>query len=318
MTEKQSSWGRVFFIERIEKIDSANTVVEREHIEKIINEVGSKFSAEPIDRRTVKNIRDVREAINDAGKVQNAIVHFSGHGREDPRRYELKDENGNEEFLKVEELSRFFNDFKNIRCVVFNFCNSLEFAKTTAKYVECAIGIAGTIASEEAIGFAEGFYKYLRDTEPEQRDVFYKAFNRGKDFSVGDDSQRFEIFLQPEVEIIEPKEDSPIPFRSDFKGTFKNLPENSKMWLSVYAPGAHKFYLVPIEEDRNYKTWEMPDHQVGREEDEGAEFKIGVIVIADEKMNNDWSTYAEKDGYFSLDHLPDGIRPLDERVVRRE
>ena len=323
MTENQSSWGKVVFI--VSSSDSANTTGEWKRIKESLDRAGSNFSSDPIDHRPVTNTDDVREEISQAAKVQSRIVHFSGHGGDaDTPEYLLK-ENGKEDSLKPDVLSRFF-DFEgvennSIKCVIFNFCDSSKFAeKVAAEHVEYAIGIAGAIATKAAIDFAEGFYGYLRDKEPNQLNVFHEACERGKSSIVGDDSQKYKIFPNPRiskpgVELIEPKEGSSIPLECEFSGTFINLPEPPRMWLYVEATLQRKFYLVPIGDCSPSKgTWKTKT-SVGGEKDNNNTFRIGVIVV-DEKVHSDLNETFGRDGLICLDPLPSGTSFGDRPVTR--
>ena len=314
MTENQSSWGKVFFI--VSSSESADTFGEWKGIKR------SEFSSNLLAYTPVTNIDEVRQAISDAAKVQDAVVHFSGHGGDANTPEFLLKENGKEEFLTPDELSGFFN-FKgvgNIRCVIFNFCNSSEFAKKVVEHVEYAIGITGSIQSSAAIGFAQGFYRYLSDKEPGQPRVFNDAFEAAKNGSVGDDRQKFEIFFNPEtsepkVELIEPTEGSSIPLECEFSGTFRNLPENSTMWLYVNATVERKFYLVPIEDYYTSKeTWKTKT-SVGEEKDNNT-YRIGVIVV-DEKVHSDLNKTYSKGNGVCLDDLPSGMKRFGDRPVTR-
>lgn len=311
MTENQSSWGKVFFI--VSSSESADTFGEWKGIK------GSEFSFKLLAYTPVTNIDDVRQAISEAAKVQDSVVHFSGHGGEaDKPEFMLEGE-----FLEPDELSGFFNfkGVKNIRCVIFNFCNSSKFAEKVSKHVECAIGIDGAIASKAAIDFAQGFYGYLSDREPGQPSVFNDAFEAAKNGSVGDDRQKFKIFSNPEtreleVKLKEPTEGSSIPRECECSGTFRNLPENSTMWLYVEATLQRKFYLVPIEKySINKGTWEKKNFIVGEPEDKN-DYRVGVIV-ADEKVNNDLNRTLRREGIVCLDNLPSGTKEFGDRPVTR-
>ncbi|MCU0569654.1 MAG: CHAT domain-containing protein [Oculatellaceae cyanobacterium Prado106] len=278
MTEHQSPWGRVFFIAPFSK--SAGVSNDLHDIESELER--TKFPSEPVYRGYATDTDDIREEINRAAKEKNSIVHFSGHGDENGF---ILEKDGKEEFLSSSELARFFastgDNVKNIRCVIFNFCDSSQFAAEAAKQVEYAIGVTGTIESKAASDFSQGFYHHLSDKKPDDPNVFHDAFAAGKNSTVGDDPQKYEIFISNElnVEMNKPEAGSSIPSQCQFSGTFRNLPENSTMWLYVRGTVEGKYYLVEI---MSYSTdnrkWEIT---VPVGDEQGGNFQIGVIVVDD-------------------------------------
>lgn len=86
------------------------------------------------------------------------VVHMSGHG----------DLSGQLLFPLVGEesapadmlvLSKLFELFKDVRCVVLNACRSAEQARMLARHVNVVIGVDRAIGDEDAIAFSRGFYE---------------------------------------------------------------------------------------------------------------------------------------------------------------
>ena len=115
-------------------------------------------------------------SINDVVACRNhrpAIVHFAGHGK-DRRLVLVRDRDVLADLVpldlgQVEILFRSFDP--RVRLVVFNCCWSLGTARhpTASGMVDMAVGVEGLIADEDAVRFAEEFYRQLADGESVRR-----------------------------------------------------------------------------------------------------------------------------------------------------
>lgn len=90
-----------------------------------------------------------------------ALVHFSGHGDSDGQIL-LESPIGYLEAVPFEAFSDLFRVFSSfVRCVVLNACNSAGQARLLAKFIDCAIGMEGSVSVGAARAFATSFYQAL-------------------------------------------------------------------------------------------------------------------------------------------------------------
>jgi hypothetical protein len=82
----------------------------------------------------------------------------------------------------------------------------------------------------------------------------------------------------PVVTIAQPTNGSKVPIKSDFAGTFTNLPKNVSLWLYVYATEEHKYYLREIIDRGNDGNWQLKNVIIGGSADIGSTYKVGVLV----------------------------------------
>jgi hypothetical protein len=80
------------------------------------------------------------------------------------------------------------------------------------------------------------------------------------------------------VTIAQPTNGSKVPTKSDFAGTFTNLPKNVSLWLYVYATEEHKYYLREIIDRGNDGNWQLKNVILGGSADIGSTYKVGVLV----------------------------------------
>jgi MFS family permease len=89
------------------------------------------------------------------------IVHFCGHGAGDQGLL-FQDENGREQLVSTEVLTRIFKTFANeINCTVLNACDSDRQAEAIVEHINYVIGMSQPILDKAAHLFAVGFYKGL-------------------------------------------------------------------------------------------------------------------------------------------------------------
>jgi WD40 repeat protein len=98
---------------------------------------------------------DLRRALLE---VKPQIVHFCGHGSGEGGLV-LEDDDGNEQFVKNEALSRLFEVFADrVECIVLNACYSEVQADALIEHINYVIGMSHEIPDEAAIAFSIGFY----------------------------------------------------------------------------------------------------------------------------------------------------------------
>jgi len=89
------------------------------------------------------------------------IVHFCGHGAGE-QGLVFQDENGREQLVGTEILSRIFKTFSDgINCTVLNACDSDRQAEAIVEYINYVVGMSQPILDQAAHLFAVGFYKGL-------------------------------------------------------------------------------------------------------------------------------------------------------------
>lgn len=287
-------------------------------IEEIEENMQGSSKSFDVDHRRVTTVDKVREAIKDESPQ---IVHLCGHGRDDGS-FLLDDENDKtrKHPLEPKGLAGFFSDSTDVECVILNACYSVKAAELIAENIAYVIGMNRAIGDDAAIKFVRGFYEALRDEALENRlDIFDKAFERGLQALGGYDSSQKDTPVlhknptvqEPEMKIIKPAEGSTVPMSSTFSGTYKHLTEGMSMWLYIFAPGEGKYYLDEIANYRNDGTWEASGVIIGGEADNGATYRVGVL-IADAEATR--TLRKDSDG---LNELPSGARTFSEYPIRR-
>jgi hypothetical protein len=86
------------------------------------------------------------------------------------------------------------------------------------------------------------------------------------------------VTTDPALTIAQPTNGSKVPTKSDFAGTFTNLPKNVSLWLYVYATEEHKYYLREIIDRGNNGNWQLKNVIIGGAADIGSTYKVGVLV----------------------------------------
>ena len=121
---------------------------------------------------------------------------------------------------------------------------------------------------------------------------------------------------KPEVRIIQPHEGDNILRASDVKGTSKNLPENSHLWIYVFAPldgesGKGKYYLDEALDRFDNGDWFLKKLVVGAEQDKDASFRLGVLLTND-KTHKQLKAMSK-----GLDEIPEGEKFNEISIYRR-
>jgi hypothetical protein len=118
-------------------------------------EIESRVSNVPGNRITVKSkwavrAQDLQRALLE---LSPQLVHYSGHGDQDGCIL-LENAAGHAEEVPPEALSELFKVFSgSLRCVVLNACDSATQARELAKFVDCAIGMDGSVSVGAGIAF---------------------------------------------------------------------------------------------------------------------------------------------------------------------
>ena len=90
-----------------------------------------------------------------------ALVHFTGHGDQDGR-IVLENAAGHSESVPPEAFSDLFRSFSSsVRCVVLNACDSAAQARLLGQFIDCAIGMEGSVSIGAGIAFVTSFYQAL-------------------------------------------------------------------------------------------------------------------------------------------------------------
>lgn len=98
---------------------------------------------------------DIPEAIL---RFDPHVIHFSGHGSDGYLYFE--NEQGNIQAVDVHAVGDLFKILSGqIKCVIFNACYSIEYAKELSKYIDCVVGMPEKITDVAAISFSAGFYR---------------------------------------------------------------------------------------------------------------------------------------------------------------
>jgi WD40 repeat protein len=108
-----------------------------------------------IEVRGAVRPRDLRRSLLE---IKPQIVHFCGHGSAEGGLV-LEDDNGNEQVIASDELSRLFEVFANrVECILLNFCYSEVQADALIQHINYVVGMNREIPDEAAIAFSIGFY----------------------------------------------------------------------------------------------------------------------------------------------------------------
>jgi CHAT domain len=125
-----------------------------------------------LETRWAVRPRDIQRALLD---LNPQIVHFSGHGLDEPTAQDettrklnapeglaFEDPEGKIAIASTEALATLFSLFKDtIQCVVLNACYSANQAKAIAQHIPYVIGMNKAIGDRAAIEFAVSFYDAL-------------------------------------------------------------------------------------------------------------------------------------------------------------
>ncbi|MCP4351967.1 MAG: CHAT domain-containing protein [Desulfobacterales bacterium] len=87
------------------------------------------------------------------------IVHFSGHGQQEG--IIIEDELGKHKIINTNALSKLFELFKSVKCVILNSCYSETQAQAIKLHIPFVIGMKSAVCDETAISFSTGFYKAI-------------------------------------------------------------------------------------------------------------------------------------------------------------
>ncbi|MDF5731328.1 MAG: CHAT domain-containing protein [Rhizonema sp. PD38] len=129
-----------------------------------------------IRMRTAVRPQDIRRAL---AEERPQIVHFCGHGLEDGSLL-LEDDGGSDKPVSGEGLAQLFKLHANyVNCVLLNACHSAKLAEAISQYINYVIGMNQEIKDKPAIAFAQGFYDALGYENPDNIDIFPRAFDEG-------------------------------------------------------------------------------------------------------------------------------------------
>lgn len=270
----------------------------------------------------IQYIRRVSDLTQNTTISSSQIIHISGEGKENGSTLLIPDLDNQDklEELRPEVLAEYLARAKNVNYVVLNFCYSKPVAELISKNNQCVIGVDGFIQREAASQFSKNFYQYLENLDDQSLD--YNSVNEA--FLIGQAAalnrsreKKYVIFTppQPEMQLKEPTEGSTIPWNCKFSGTFSNLSEGQTMWAYVNATLERAFYLVPIEEYYSDGTWQK-QVLVGPENDTNA-YRVGVL-IADAELTKTLNEDFSKNGILRFENLPNGLKKIDDRLVRRQ
>ncbi|MGL5878240.1 MAG: CHAT domain-containing protein, partial [Xenococcaceae cyanobacterium] len=108
-----------------------------------------------IEARGALRPKDLRRSLLE---IKPQIVHFCGHGS-GKGGLVLEDDNGNEQFVASDELSRLFEVFADrVECILLNACYSEVQADALIQHINYVVGMNREIPDEAAIAFSIGFY----------------------------------------------------------------------------------------------------------------------------------------------------------------
>jgi TPR repeat protein len=117
------------------------------------------------DWRPAARTDDLVQALRE---TRPAVVHFSGHGRNDGLVLTASGGQG-ARLVDADALTRIFEVFPNrVRLVVLSACYSRAQAEAIRREVDCAIGTPGQIMDEVAIQFNAAFYGAVASGESVQ------------------------------------------------------------------------------------------------------------------------------------------------------
>jgi WD40 repeat protein len=116
-----------------------------------------------IEVRGAVRPKDLRQSLLD---VKPQIVHFCGHGSGEGGLV-LETDDGNEQFVENDELSRLFEIFSNdLECILLNACYSEVQATALIQHINYVIGMSQEIPDNAAIAFSVGFYDGIGAGKP--------------------------------------------------------------------------------------------------------------------------------------------------------
>lgn len=102
-------------------------------------------------------------------RVNPNIIHFSLHGNKSKGLYFIDESNSYvESVISLEHFDYIFSVITKkiqIEGIIISACNSYEFGKIAAKYVDYAIVMNDFIADEAAVKFARSFYASIFDQQ---------------------------------------------------------------------------------------------------------------------------------------------------------
>jgi prepilin-type N-terminal cleavage/methylation domain-containing protein len=114
----------------------------------------------------------------------------------------------------------------------------------------------------------------------------------------------------PEAQITEPG-NGKVSMNNEFRGTFKNLPLGTTMWIYVYAPGEGKFYCDQVSNfNKLMGTWKLENVVIGEDGDNNATYIVGIFIAGPEGT---MELRSEPDG---RDDLPSGKKLSEVKMVR--
>lgn len=127
-----------------------------------------------------------------------------------------------------------------------------------------------------------------------------------------------------EVEITYPLDGDSVPMTAEIKGTFKDVPGGSELWIMVFPHGVNRNFP---QDKRDLPLMMMANGDwtaqaiVGSSMDSGRQFKL-FAVLADEAANEEILDYLdrckENKSWPGLEALPDGADIYDYVTVTRK
>ncbi|XZN96755.1 MAG: GUN4 domain-containing protein [Microcoleus sp.] len=185
------------------------------------------------------------------------IVHFSGHG-EGQAGLVLVGQKGEPKPATAEALSRLFELFPKVKCVLLNACYAEVQAKAIVKHIDYVIGMRQEVRDDAAIAFATGFYDGLCHGKP--IDVAFEFGRSAIDFELANSFPKGRkatpVDLEGAKEKFEPLADHLIPvlLRKETRPTTIQTNPNPHRVESIkkYRDRVKEFLadrdLTPIEE----------------------------------------------------------------------
>ncbi|NJM70621.1 MAG: hypothetical protein HC862_10525 [Scytonema sp. RU_4_4] len=271
--------------------------------------MAGRHSGFDVDIQSVTQVGQVSDAIQNR-TPRPQIIHFCGEGKENGKIIIPDDENKKVDELDSETLAEYFRNAKDVKYVFLNFCFSSQAAKLISEHIQCVIGINGFIERTAAVEFSRTFYRSLEGNPLDQNGV-NEAFSKGEAAALHrtQERRRYIIItqptLQPEMQIIEPAEESKVPWKCKCSGTFKNLSNGASMWAYVDATVEGRFYVVPIRDYSSDGTWRIT-LVIGPEEDDHI-YRVGVFIVnpeATQQLKGEYKKAIDEEGFFALDSLP--------------
>jgi hypothetical protein len=115
---------------------------------------------------------------------------------------------------------------------------------------------------------------------------------------------------ETEVKIVQPYSQQKVSQKIDIEGSYKNFADVDHLWVYIYAPNVHKYYLEEVTDRYNDGRWELKKVIIGTKRNQGISFKMGALVLKD-RVHEDL-----KNGSHSLSDLPLG-RKFNEISIER-